>query len=56
MGKERFIFGKIDMVYTMVNILEPELEPKFIEKMKQRQREPTVKIRNFEKHFGIKDV
>ncbi len=35
-------------------MLEPELRPAFIEKMKKRQTEPTVKISNFKKHFGLK--
>ena len=35
------------------NFLEPELRPEFIEKMKQRQKEPTVKVKDFRKHFGI---
>lgn len=34
-------------------MLEPELRPEFIEKMKKRQLEPTVKIKDFRKHFGI---
>ena len=34
-------------------VLEPELKPEFIEKMKKRQLEPTVKIDNFKKHFGL---
>ncbi|NIA04233.1 MAG: DUF2683 domain-containing protein [Nitrospiraceae bacterium] len=37
-------------------LLEPQLRPEFIEKMKQRQKEPTVKIKDFRKHFGIKNV
>jgi len=36
------------------DILEPELRPEFIEKMKRIQLEPTVKIKNFRKHFGLK--
>ena len=35
------------------DFLEPELRPEFIEKMKQRQKEPTVKVKDFRKHFGI---
>lgn len=35
------------------DFLEPELRPEFIEKMKIRQKEPTVKIKNFRKHFGL---
>ncbi len=35
------------------NLLEPELRPEFIEKMLKRQKEPTVKIKKFEKHFGL---
>lgn len=34
-------------------ILEPELRPEFIEKMKKRQSERTVKISDFKKHFNI---
>ena len=32
---------------------EPELRPEFIEKMRKRQLEPTVKITDFKKHFGL---
>ena len=35
------------------NMLEPELRPEFIEKMRKRQYEPTVKIKDFRKHFGL---
>ena len=35
-------------------MLEPELKPEFVEKMKKRQLEPTVKIADFKKHFGLK--
>ena len=35
------------------DFLEPDLRPEFIEKMKQRQKETTVKIRDFKKHFRI---
>ncbi len=35
-------------------MLEPELKPEFIEKMKKRQTEPAVKISNFKKHFRLK--
>ena len=34
-------------------MLEPELKPEFIERMKKRQQEPSIKIDNFKKHFGI---
>jgi len=36
------------------DLLEPNLRPEFIEKMKQRQLEPTVKVKDFRKHFGLK--
>ena len=36
------------------DILQPELRPEFIEKMKKRQLEPTVKIKDFRKHFKLK--
>ncbi len=35
------------------DFLEPELRPEFIDKMKRRQKEPTVKIKDFKKHFGL---
>lgn len=35
-------------------LLEPELRPEYIEKIKKREREPTVKVKNFKKHFGLK--
>jgi len=35
--------------------LEPELKPEFIEKMKKREKEETVKIDDFRKHFGLDD-
>ena len=33
--------------------LEPELRPEFIEKMGKREKEPTVKVKDFRKHFGL---
>jgi len=33
---------------------EPELRPEFIEKMKKRQLEPSIKVDDFKKHFGLK--
>lgn len=33
--------------------LEPELKPEFIEKMKKRKNESTVKVNDFKKHFGL---
>lgn len=34
-------------------MLEPQLKPEFIEKMKKRQLEKPVKITDFKKHFGL---
>lgn len=34
-------------------LFEPELRPEFIEKMKARQQEKTVKVKDFRKHFGL---
>ena len=34
-------------------LLEPELRPEYIEKMKKRVKEPTVKVKDFKKHFGL---
>ena len=36
-----------------IDVMEPELKPEFIEKMRKRQLEPTVKVDNFKKHFGL---
>lgn len=37
-------------------LLEPELRPEFIEKMRKREKEPTVRVKDFRKHFGLKSV
>lgn len=34
-------------------MLEPELKPEFVDKMKKRQLEPAVKVADFKKHFGL---
>ena len=34
-------------------MLEPELKPEFVDKMKKRQLEPTVKVADFKKHFDL---
>lgn len=34
-------------------LLEPELRPEYVEKMRKRMKEPTVKVKNFRKHFGL---
>ncbi|MEK6899677.1 MAG: DUF2683 family protein [Nanoarchaeota archaeon] len=34
--------------------LEPQLRPEFIQKMKERQNERTLKVKDFRKHFGLK--
>ena len=36
------------------DFLEPQLRPEFIQKMKDRQKESTVKVKDFNKHFGLK--
>ena len=35
------------------SLLEPQLRPEFIEKMKKRELEPTIKVKDFKKHFGL---
>ena len=37
-------------------VLEPALRPEFIEKMQRRRRQPTIRIDNFRKHFGLDNV
>lgn len=36
------------------DFLEPELRPEFIQKIKSREKEPTVKVKDFKKHFGLR--
>jgi len=36
------------------DFLEPQLRPEFIQKMKERQKENTIKVKDFRKHFGLK--
>ena len=43
---------KVIMEYGM-EMLEPELKPEFIDKMNKRRLEPTVKVSDFKKHFGL---
>lgn len=33
--------------------LEPQLRPEFIKKMKKREKEPTIQVKDFKKHFGL---
>ncbi len=35
------------------SLLEPELRPEYVEKLKKIQKEPTVKVNDFRKHFGL---
>ena len=34
--------------------IEPRLRPEFIKKMLKRQKEKTIKIKDFSKHYGLK--
>lgn len=36
-------------------LFEPELRPEFLEKMRTRQKEKTVKVKDFRKHFGLNE-
>jgi hypothetical protein len=35
-------------------IMASEFKPGFLKEMKRLEKEPTVKIKNFRKHFGLK--
>lgn len=35
------------------NIMEPELRPEFIDRMIKRQKETPIKVKDFDKHFGL---
>lgn len=50
--------NKSEAIQLIINeyekeILEPELRPEYIEKMGAREKEPTVKVKDFKKHFGL---
>jgi hypothetical protein len=34
-------------------MLEPELRPEYIEKLKKIDEEKTIKVKDFRKHFGL---
>ena len=35
---------------------EPELRPEFIKKMKRIQKQKAIRIKDFAKHYGLKNV
>lgn len=37
-----------------LEILEPELRPEFIEQMNKIEKEKTVKVKDFAKHYALK--
>ena len=50
--------NKSEAINKVVNeygrsLLEPELRPEFIEKIKKRQKEKTVKVADFKRHYGL---
>ncbi|HEY9245575.1 MAG TPA: DUF2683 family protein [Candidatus Methanoperedens sp.] len=50
--------NKSEAINKVVNeygksLLEPELRPEFIKKIKARQKEKTVKISDFGSHYGL---
>ena len=51
--------NKSDAIEYIVNSfeeqnLEPELRPDYIEKMKEREKEETVKVKDLRNHFGLR--
>lgn len=34
-------------------ILEPNLKPEYVKKIQKIQKEPTIKVKDFKKHFGL---
>ncbi len=50
--------NKSEAIKVIINeyekeLLEPELRPEFIERMEARQKEKTVKVKDFRKHYGL---
>ncbi|MDP3103312.1 MAG: DUF2683 family protein [Candidatus Methanoperedens sp.] len=55
---KRGLRTKSEAINIVVNeygksLLEPELRPEFIKKIKARQKEKTVKISNFSGHYSL---
>jgi len=46
----------IDLVVAKYGeeMLEPELRPEFVKELLEAQKEKTVKIKDWDKHFGLK--
>ena len=50
--------NKSEAIRLIINVyekelLEPELRSEYVEKMRERLKEPTVTVKNFRKHFGL---
>lgn len=46
--------NKIAKEYSTFVSIEPKLRPEFIKKMLKRQKEKTIKIKDFATHYGLK--
>lgn len=46
--------NKMAKEYRTFVSIEPRLRPEFIKKMLKRQKEKTIKIKDFAKHYGLK--
>ncbi len=53
MESNNIIKKKVEVPLKNEKSDESELRPEFVEKMKERKKEPTVKIKDFKKHFDL---
>jgi len=42
------------VVHKFVELEEPELLPAFVEKIKQIEKQPSVRVKDFRKRYGLK--
>ncbi|MDO9537632.1 MAG: DUF2683 family protein [Thermoplasmata archaeon] len=50
--------NKTEAIQLVINeyekeLLEPELRPEYVEKIKERQKEPSIKVKDFREHFRL---
>jgi len=41
------------VVHKFIELEEPELQPAFIEKMKEIETQPTIRVNDFRKRYGL---
>lgn len=42
------------IVHEYVKLEEPELKPEFVEKIKRIEKQPSIRVKDFSKRYGLK--